>query len=116
MEEVLDEGLAAARDALGPAGYAEAWSAGQIMTLQEALAMALALPTARVDLRATDQLSPTEREVLRLLARGRTTREIAAELVIAISTADRHITHIYNKLGVRNRAEATAYALQHGHA
>jgi non-specific serine/threonine protein kinase len=116
MEEVVEEGLAAAKQALGPAGYDEAWAAGQTMTSQEAFAMAFALPTANVGPRFTDQLSPTEREVLRLLARGRTTKEIAAELVIAISTADRHITHIYNKLGVRNRAEATAYALQHGHA
>jgi DNA-binding NarL/FixJ family response regulator len=86
------------------------------MTLQEALATALALPAATVEPRSAVQLSPTEREVLRLLARGRTTKEIAAELVIAVSTADRHITHIYNKLGVRNRTEATAYALRHGDA
>ena len=114
MEEVLEEGLAAAKQALGSAGYADAWAAGQTMTLQEALEMALAFPAAHVEPRFTDQLSPSEREILRLLARGRTTKEIAAELVIAVSTADRHITHIYNKLGVRNRAEATAYALQHG--
>jgi predicted ATPase/DNA-binding CsgD family transcriptional regulator len=116
MEEVLEEGLAAAKQALGPERYAEAWAAGQAMTLQEALATALALPAATVEPRSAVQLSPTEREVLRLLARGRTTKEIAAELVIAVSTADRHITHIYNKLGVRNRTEATAYALRHGDA
>lgn len=52
--------------------------------------------------------------MLRLLTSGRTTKEIAAELVIATSTADRHITHIYNKLGVRNRAEAVAQALKNG--
>ena len=52
--------------------------------------------------------------MLRLLAGGRTTKEIAAELVVAVSTVDRHITHIYGKLGVRNRAEATAFALRHG--
>ena len=52
--------------------------------------------------------------MLRLLATGRTTKEIAAELVVAVSTVDRHITHIYEKLGVRNRAEATAFALTHG--
>jgi DNA-binding NarL/FixJ family response regulator len=33
--------------------------------------------------------------------------------VVAVSTVDRHITHIYNKLGVRNRAEATSVALMH---
>jgi DNA-binding NarL/FixJ family response regulator len=52
--------------------------------------------------------------VLRLLSGGRTTKEIAAELVVAVSTVDRHLTHIYGKLGVRNRAEATAISLKHG--
>ena len=52
--------------------------------------------------------------MLRQLVRGSTTKEIAAELVVAISTVDRHITHIYTKLGARNRAEATAMALRTG--
>jgi DNA-binding NarL/FixJ family response regulator len=59
-------------------------------------------------------LTPAELQVLRLLSGGRTTREIAAELVVAVSTVDRHLTHIYGKLGVRNRAEATAFSLKHG--
>jgi DNA-binding NarL/FixJ family response regulator len=52
--------------------------------------------------------------VLRLIAAGRTSREIAATLVVSVGTVERHITHIYGKLGVRGRAEATAYALRHG--
>jgi DNA-binding NarL/FixJ family response regulator len=48
------------------------------------------------------------------LASGCSTRQIAAELVIAISTVDRHITHIYEKIGRRGRAFATAFALEHG--
>ena len=59
-------------------------------------------------------LTATEAQVLRLLAGGRTTKEIAGELVVAVSTVDRHLTHIYQKLGVRNRSAATAFALQHG--
>ena len=59
-------------------------------------------------------LTATEARVLRLLVGGRTTKEIAAELVVAVSTVDRHLTHIYQKLGVRNRAAATAFALRHG--
>ena len=59
-------------------------------------------------------LTAAEVQILRLLAGGRTTREIAAELVVAVSTVDRHITHIYEKLGVRNRAAATAFALTNG--
>ena len=52
--------------------------------------------------------------MLRLLAGGRTTKEIAAALVVSVSTVDRHITHIYAKAGVRGRAAATAFALKHG--
>jgi DNA-binding NarL/FixJ family response regulator len=44
------------------------------------------------------------------LARGMTIKEIAAELVIAPKTADNHIQHIYNKIGVSTRAGATLFA------
>jgi DNA-binding NarL/FixJ family response regulator len=74
----------------------------------------LALKSAPTEQVNPGGLSATEAHVLRLLASGRTTKEIAAELVIATSTADRHITHIYNKLGVRNRAEAVVLALKYG--
>jgi DNA-binding NarL/FixJ family response regulator len=53
-------------------------------------------------------------EVLRLIAAGQSTKEIAATLVISIPTVERHITHIYEKIEVRSRAKATAYALRHG--
>jgi HD-GYP domain-containing protein (c-di-GMP phosphodiesterase class II) len=59
-------------------------------------------------------LSPREIEVLRLLARGRTKRQVAKELVIAPKTADAHAQHIYAKLGVTTRAGATLFALEHG--
>ena len=78
------------------------------MSLEESLAAALALKVASTEQVNPGGLSATEAQVLRLLASGRTTKEIAAELVIATSTADRHITHIYDKLGVRNRAAAVA--------
>ena len=56
-------------------------------------------------------LTDRETEVLALLANGRTNREIARELVVAEPTVRRHVANIYRKLGTRNRAEATAYAL-----
>lgn len=59
-------------------------------------------------------LSPREREVLRLVAQGRTNREIAALLVISEKTVARHLTNIFTKIGVTNRAGATAYALTSG--
>jgi DNA-binding CsgD family transcriptional regulator len=58
-------------------------------------------------------LSLREVEVLRLIALGNTTAEIAAALVLSSGTVERHITHIYTKTGARRRAEATAFALKH---
>ncbi|MFN8456425.1 MAG: HD domain-containing phosphohydrolase [Anaerolineae bacterium] len=58
-------------------------------------------------------LSEREVEVLRLLARGHSTKQIAAALVISPKTADHHIQHIYTKIGVSTRAGATLFALEH---
>ena len=49
-------------------------------------------------------------DVLLLIAKGKTTREIAAELVLSGRTVQRHISNLYSKIDVRNRAEATAFA------
>jgi predicted ATPase/DNA-binding CsgD family transcriptional regulator len=58
-------------------------------------------------------LSRREVEVLRLVAAGRTTSDIAGELFISAKTADHHIQHIYTKIGASNRAAATRWALEH---
>ena len=60
-----------------------------------------------------DGLSEREREVLRLIAVGKSNPEIAAELVIRVHTVIRHANHIYAKLGVGNRTEAAAFAHRH---
>jgi DNA-binding CsgD family transcriptional regulator len=59
-------------------------------------------------------LTSRETEVLRLLAGGRTNREIAAELVISVHTVERHLATIYRKIGARNRTDATAVAHKSG--
>jgi DNA-binding NarL/FixJ family response regulator len=71
-------------------------------------------PTARVRKRPQNPagLSRREVDVLRLAARGLTTREIAEELVISSKTADHHIQHIYTKIGVSSRAAAALWAIQ----
>jgi DNA-binding NarL/FixJ family response regulator len=58
-------------------------------------------------------LTPRELQVLRILATGKTNRAIAADLVLAHKTVDRHVTNIFAKLGVSSRAGATAYAYDH---
>ena len=62
---------------------------------------------------AESGLTPRELQVLRLLATGKTNRAIAAELVLADKTVDRHVTNIFAKLGVSSRAAATAHAYEH---
>ena len=61
-----------------------------------------------------DHLSPREREVLALIARGLTNRQIAEQLVISEHTARNHVTSILDKLGFSRRAEAAAYAARLG--
>jgi HD-GYP domain-containing protein (c-di-GMP phosphodiesterase class II) len=58
-------------------------------------------------------LSEREVDVLRLAARGLTAKEIADRLFISPKTADHHIQHIYNKIGVSTRAAAALWATQH---
>jgi DNA-binding CsgD family transcriptional regulator len=60
------------------------------------------------------RLTRREIEVLRLIAGGRTNREISDELVLSVRTVARHITNIYAKIDARSKAEATAYAIRHG--
>ncbi len=59
-------------------------------------------------------LTARELEVLKLLVRGLSNKEIGRELTISPKTAGSHVEHIYAKLGVSNRARASLFAMQHG--
>ncbi|MFQ6028460.1 MAG: response regulator transcription factor [Dehalococcoidia bacterium] len=61
-----------------------------------------------------DGLTQREVEVLRLIAPGKTDREIAEELVISARTVTTHVSNILNKTNAANRAEAAAYASRSG--
>lgn len=62
----------------------------------------------------THGLSDREAQVLGLLARGWTTKQIARHLAISSKTCDHHIQHLYRKIGVATRAGATLFAVEHG--
>ena len=58
-------------------------------------------------------LSVREVDVLRLVAQGKSNREIAEELVISERTVANHLANIFNKTGAENRAAAAAFAIRH---
>jgi predicted ATPase/DNA-binding CsgD family transcriptional regulator len=120
----FDSWIGAARPMLDGAEVTTAWGEGQRMTLEEAVNYALTpegplavAAAASAPARAhsvRSELSPRQREVAALVARGLSNREIAAELVVAPTTAARHVEHILARLGLRNRAQLTAWAVEHG--
>lgn len=65
--------------------------------------------TPRSRTRRPDSLTDREAEILSLLTRGHTNLEIAAKLVVSVHTVERHLQNSYRKIGVRNRADASAY-------
>jgi DNA-binding NarL/FixJ family response regulator len=63
--------------------------------------------------RTAGGLSARETEVLRLVATGKTNKQIAADLSLSEHTISRHLQNIFTKLGVSSRAAATAFAFEH---
>ena len=61
-----------------------------------------------------DPLTPRELEVIKLIAEGLTSEEVAERLAIARNTVDRHRDNILEKLGLRNRVDLTRYAIKRG--
>jgi DNA-binding NarL/FixJ family response regulator len=62
----------------------------------------------------TDVLTPRETEVVKLIAEGQNSRQIATLLTISVKTVDRHRANILDKLGMRDRVELTRYAIRRG--
>jgi DNA-binding NarL/FixJ family response regulator len=109
VQEHQAAALAAARHALGGEAFAAAvaegagWSTGR--TIAEGLR------EARL---GDGELTAREAEVLRLVAKGLTDAEVAAELVLSVRTVHAHLRSIYRKLDVGSRSAATRYAVERG--
>jgi DNA-binding NarL/FixJ family response regulator len=73
----------------------------------------LAEPASRPARPPAGVLSERETQVLRLLATGKTNRDIATDLFISEKTVARHVSNIFDKLGVSTRTGATAWAYRH---
>ena len=105
------------RTELGEEAFTTAWTEGHTMTPEQALAT---LEQPRNSTRHkqtapsyTNALTAREVEVLRPLAQGFTSAQIAEQLVIGLVTVNSHVHSIYRKLGVSSRVAATRFALEH---
>jgi HD-GYP domain-containing protein (c-di-GMP phosphodiesterase class II) len=58
-------------------------------------------------------MTDREVEILRLICRGQTKKQVADQLTISVRTVDHHVRHIYEKAGVQTRAGATLFAVEH---
>jgi predicted ATPase/DNA-binding CsgD family transcriptional regulator len=118
--------VAAARTQLGERAFATAWSEGRMMSLEQVLATKgtaeipvfisweqSSIPQVQMPPTTPSGLTPREMDVLRLLAQGLTSAQIAEQLVIGVVTVNFHVRSIYSKLGVTSRSAATRYALEH---
>jgi len=73
-----------------------------------------AAASARRSLSPAERLTPREREIVAAVAAGESNRDVAKRLSLAEGTVKHHISNVFDKLGVSNRAELAAYAASHG--
>lgn len=123
-QQRLDELIAVARRSLGEEPFSQALRDGQAMTADDAIKRALAaddvtqatrdVPVSPASHRELQRLSPREREVAALVARGHTNRHIAERLVIGERTVDTHVANILAKLDLVSRTQIAVWGVEHG--
>jgi DNA-binding NarL/FixJ family response regulator len=114
-------GAADVRALLGEEAFQHAWASGSTRPLAELIDEALAMTPQRRQGATRDpatatpshSLTPREVEVVRLIAAGKSNRDIAAELFLSIRTVERHIGNIHGKIHSHNKADVAAYAVRH---
>ncbi|MEO6374179.1 MAG: LuxR C-terminal-related transcriptional regulator, partial [Acidimicrobiales bacterium] len=113
-QQRVDDTHTAIALALTPDATADALAHGQSMSLDEAAAYAQRTRGPR--LRPTlgwESLTPTEREVARLVAEGATNPDIGRKLLMSVNTVKTHVGHIYTKLDITSRAQLAIVVAEH---
>jgi predicted ATPase/DNA-binding CsgD family transcriptional regulator/DNA-binding XRE family transcriptional regulator len=109
-----ESAMTSMRERLEPAAWARAWDEGQRLSLDEAIRRVEALALSAPPVAAAAEITPRQQDILRLLSAGQTNREIAAALALSLATVERHLAHLYKRIGARGRADATLYAVRVG--
>jgi predicted ATPase/class 3 adenylate cyclase/DNA-binding CsgD family transcriptional regulator len=102
------------RDALGEADFGAAWAEGTSMSIEEAIAYAQRGRGERKrPASGWASLTPTERDVVRLVSGGLGNKDIATRLFVSPRTVQTHLTHVYTKLGLTSRVQLVQEAARH---
>jgi DNA-binding CsgD family transcriptional regulator len=106
--------VAALRSAMGEQGFESAWAEGAAMSIEEAIAYAQRGRGERKrPSRGWASLTPTERDVVRLVSEGLANNDIATRLFVSPRTVQTHLTHVYTKLGLTSRVQLVQEAARH---
>ncbi|HME15652.1 MAG TPA: LuxR C-terminal-related transcriptional regulator [Mycobacterium sp.] len=106
--------VAALRDAMGEQDFDSAWAEGAALSVEEAITYAQRGRGQRK--RPTSgwgSLTPTERDVVRLVSEGLANNDIATRLFVSPRTVQTHLTHVYTKLGLTSRVQLAQEAARH---
>jgi predicted ATPase/class 3 adenylate cyclase/DNA-binding CsgD family transcriptional regulator len=107
--------VAALRDALGEEDFESAWAEGAALSIEEAIAYAQrGRGERRRPTTGWASLTPTERDVVRLVTEGLANNDIATRLFVSPRTVQTHLTHVYTKLGLTSRVQLVQEAARHG--
>jgi predicted ATPase/class 3 adenylate cyclase/DNA-binding CsgD family transcriptional regulator len=105
---------ATVRDGMGESDFQSAWAEGSALSIEEAIAYAQRgrgerkRPTS-----GWESLTPTERDVIRLVSQGLANKDIATRLFVSPRTVQSHLTHVYTKLGLTSRVQLAQEAARH---
>lgn len=114
-QEAYEADLATVRAGLGEEAFVAAWQEGRAMSLDEAFAYSSRGWGARKrPSTGWASLTPTELDVVKLVAQGLSNPDIAKRLFITRSTVKTHLSHVFEKLGVTSRSELAAEASRRG--
>ena len=107
--------VAELRNALGEKDFNEAWDEGASLSSEEAIAyVQRGRGERKRPASGWASLTPTERDVVRLVGEGLGNKDVAARLFVSPRTVESHLTHVYTKLGLSSRVQLAQEAARHG--